>query len=227
MIWLKGNEETIMTTVLKAPPPKAAVRSARKAKGDGHLRRGEILDAAERIFAADGYEATTIRRIAEEVGVSSTALYTHFPDKDAILLEISDRAIGTLLEASRIISRRPSDPVDRVRTLLEVYMTFGLENPNTYLLLFCTPLASLAAERQATIQALSERCFGMFATLMHEVAADGRLRAGAPKDAAQAIWAACHGLVALRIVNPGFDWSPAPAVQGVLLDGLLHGLVAD
>src|SRR3712207_2879540 len=61
-------------------------RSARKAKGDGHLRRGEILEAAERIFVAEGYEGATIRRIAEEVGVSSTALYLHFPDKQAILL---------------------------------------------------------------------------------------------------------------------------------------------
>ena len=46
-------------------------RSARKAKGDGHLRRAEILEAAERIFVAEGYEGATIRKIADEVGVLS------------------------------------------------------------------------------------------------------------------------------------------------------------
>src|SRR5688500_7353296 len=67
-------------------------KSARKAKGDGHLRRAEILEAAERIFVAEGYEGATIRKIADEVGVSSTALYMHFQDKGCILLEICERA---------------------------------------------------------------------------------------------------------------------------------------
>ncbi|MCX8498704.1 MAG: helix-turn-helix domain containing protein, partial [Caulobacteraceae bacterium] len=60
-------------------------KSARKPKGDGHLRRAEILAAAERIFVAEGYDGATIRRIADEVGVSSTALYMHFKDKAEIL----------------------------------------------------------------------------------------------------------------------------------------------
>ena len=68
-------------------------RSARKAKGHGHLRRAEILEAAERIFLAEGYQGATIRKIADEVGVSSTALYMHFRDKDQILLEICDGAM--------------------------------------------------------------------------------------------------------------------------------------
>ena len=63
----------------------ATRKTARKAKGDGHLRRAEILKAAERIFVAEGYGGATIRRIADEVGVSSTALYMHFPDKAALL----------------------------------------------------------------------------------------------------------------------------------------------
>src|SRR5580704_17835253 len=63
----------IVSMTLTKPP-----RSARKAKGDGHLRRAEILQAAELIFVRDGYQGATIRKIAEEVGVSSTALYMHF-----------------------------------------------------------------------------------------------------------------------------------------------------
>ncbi|HLI66808.1 MAG TPA: helix-turn-helix domain-containing protein, partial [Caulobacteraceae bacterium] len=91
-----------MTTTLTKPP-----KSARKAKGDGHLRRAEILHAAERIFVRDGYQGATIRKIAEEVGVSSTALYMHFRDKDEILLEICEGAIATLLASNNEISSRP------------------------------------------------------------------------------------------------------------------------
>ena len=84
----------------------ATRKTARKAKGDGHLRRAEILEAAERIFVAEGYEGATIRKIADEVGVSSTALYMHFPDKAAILstpgvIGVAPAAMGKgLLRAS-------------------------------------------------------------------------------------------------------------------------------
>src|SRR5690349_9459825 len=90
-------------------------RSARKPKGDGHLRRAEILAAAERIFVAQGYEGATIRKIADEVGVSSTALYMHFQDKGQILLEICGGTLELLLERNSEIAAKPLDAVVRVR----------------------------------------------------------------------------------------------------------------
>ena len=68
--------------------PAPTARSARKPKGEGHVRRAEILEAAERLFVECGYEGATIRKIADEVGVSSTALYMHFRDKSEILSQI-------------------------------------------------------------------------------------------------------------------------------------------
>ena len=83
---------------MSAVPPSS--RSGRKAKGEGHSRRGEILSAAERIFVERGYEGATIRKIADEVGLSSTALYMHFADKGEILQEICRDAFGRLIAAN-------------------------------------------------------------------------------------------------------------------------------
>ena len=83
---------------MSAVPPSS--RSGRKAKGEGHSRRGEILSAAERIFVERGYEGATIRKIADEVGLSSTALYMHFADKGEILQEICRDAFARLIEAT-------------------------------------------------------------------------------------------------------------------------------
>src|ERR1700749_1130693 len=102
-----------MSAVATAPR-----KTARKAKGDGHLRRAEILEAAERIFVAQGYEGATIRKIAEEVGLSSTALYMHFEDKAAILGEICDASLKLLLERNREIAARPLEAPRRVRDML-------------------------------------------------------------------------------------------------------------
>jgi AcrR family transcriptional regulator len=211
-----------VTLVLKKPH-----KSARKPKGDGHLRRGEILAAAEKIFIAEGYAGATIRKIADAVGVSSTALYMHFRDKDQILLEISDGAIERLLNLNTDIGGRPIDPVSRVRLMLEAYMRFALENPNTYELVFCGSGASISVEKQAGTLELGDRCFEKFSEPFREIAAAGRLRSGTAQSAAEVLWAGCHGLVSLLITKPNRTWSSSEHLMGVMLDGLLNGLVTD
>ena len=203
------------------------VKSARKAKGDGHLRRAEILHAAERIFVSDGYQGATIRKIADEVGVSSTALYMHFKDKDEILQEICEGAIGALLAFNTEISSRQIDAVVRVRQMLEAYMRFGLENPNTYQLAFCSAARVAEPGRYPTVADLGSRCYQLFKGAVAAIASDGRLRTGTVDSAAQALWMASHGLVALRITRGKVEWAPDEDLMSVMLDGLFHGLTVD
>lgn len=203
-------------------------RSARKPKGDGHLRRAEILEAAERIFVAEGYEGATIRKIADEVGVSSTALYMHFPDKSCILLEICQATIRELLERNAEIAVKPMDAVNRVKLMLETYMRWGFDHPNAYELVFSNVgrLPPNIGEEETTAD-LGAQCYDVFSGVVREIAAEGRLRTGTADSAAQALWASCHGVVTLGITRPRFAWAPREELISVTLDGLLHGLVAD
>ena len=75
------------------------IASARKRRGEGHTRREEILHAAKELFLEQGYDATTIRRIADRVGISAPALYLYFQDKDALMLALCDQTFGHLIEA--------------------------------------------------------------------------------------------------------------------------------
>lgn len=204
-----------------------AQRSQRKAKGDGHLRRAEILEAAERIFLAEGYHAATIRKIADEVGVSSTALYMHFADKDQILLEICEGAIRRLLEANEALAAQPIDPVARIKLMAAGYVQFALTNPNAYQLVFCSPSHFVAEDKQAAMMKLGEACFEKFLGVVREIAAAGRLRFGSAESAAQVMWASCHGVVALLITRPTFPWEAPEELQKVLGEGLLYGLLTD
>ena len=211
-------------SVTVQPPVR---RSARKAKGDGHLRRAEILEAAERIFVAEGYEGATIRKIADEVGVSSTALYMHFQDKGQILLEICERTLGLLLERNGEIAAKPLDCVVRVRMMLEAYMRWGLEHPNAYQLVFSAPRPVSAAQWPEDTADMGAKCYEIFSGVVREIAASGRLRTGTADSAAQALWMSCHGVVALKSARPKFDWAPPDELINVALDGLLNGLVID
>ena len=202
-------------------------RSARKAKGDGHLRRAEILEAAERIFVAEGYEGATIRKIADEVGVSSTALYMHFQDKGQILLEICAGALELLLERNADIAAKPLDAVVRVRMMLEAYMRWGLEHANAYQLVFSAPRPVSAAQWPEDTADMGAKCYEIFSGVVREIAASGRLRTGTADSAAQALWMSCHGVVALKASRPKFNWASPDDLINVTLDGLLNGLVVD
>lgn len=205
----------------------ATRKTARKAKGDGHLRRAEILEAAERIFVAEGYEGATIRKIADEVGVSSTALYMHFADKACILHEIVEGVLSQLLARNSEIAGRPLDPVVRTRMMLDAYMRWGLEHPNAYHLVYCAPSQDASDPRPERTADYAARSYEVFAGVVREIAASGRLRAGSGDSAAQALWMACHGVVALMIARPNFEWADREELMQVTLEGVLNGLVID
>lgn len=200
-------------------------RSARKAKGAGHLRRGEILHAAEHIFVQEGYHGATIRKIAEEVGLSSTALYMHFRDKSEILVQICEDAFAQLIAQNDEIIALKLEPLPRVRRMLEAYIEFGLTNPNAYQLVFASPPGALSKEKQDAMNALGMRCYERFSGAVRALAEAGRLR-GDVDAAAQISWAAAHGLVSLLNTQPRFQWTETPeTLKALMLDALFDGLL--
>jgi AcrR family transcriptional regulator len=198
-------------------------KSARKPKGEGHARRAEILAAAERIFVECGYEGATIRKIADEVGVSSTALYMHFRDKSEILLEICESAFAQMKASHDAVKALDAPPETKVRMMLQDYIRFGLANPNAYRLVFLTRPQE-AEGAQSVAQRLGRQTFASFQGTVAELAAAGRLKGEAPV-AAQTLWAGVHGVVSLIITKPYFDWAPLEVLTGAMLDALFDGLL--
>lgn len=199
-------------------------RSARKPKGEGHARRAEILAAAERIFVEQGYEGATIRKIADEVGLSSTALYMHFSEKSEILLEICRQAFEALLEANQTIVAEAAAPEERLRRMMQAYVDFGFANPNAYRLVYMTRPIELRDAAQTAARELGVELFRSFEQVVEDAHAAGRLR-GETRATAQALWAGGHGVVSLMISKPYFDWVDRDVLVRTLLEGLFAGLL--
>ena len=196
----------------------------RKPKGEGHSRRAEILAAAERIFVEHGYEGATIRKIADEVGLSSTALYMHFSEKSEILHEICRETFEALQATNDEASAKAGPPEVRLRGMIETYIRFGFDNPNAYRLVYMTRPVEARDGAATAAQELGASLFGSFQSVVEEVAATGRLK-GDPKAAAQALWAAGHGVVSLMITKTYFDWVERERLARTLLDALFEGLI--
>ncbi|MBA4803249.1 MAG: TetR/AcrR family transcriptional regulator [Brevundimonas sp.] len=202
----------------------ASARSRRKPKGEGHERRAEILAAAERIFVEHGYEGATIRKIADEVGLSSTALYMHFADKGEILQEICRQAFETLQQANDRAVAQSGPPEARMRRMMQAYVAFGFANPDAYRLVYMTRPAELREGAQSAARELGVGLFRAFEQVVEELEAAGRLRVDA-RTAAQALWAGGHGVVSLMISKPYFEWVDRDTLAATMIEGLLAGLL--
>lgn len=210
-----------------------ASKPYRKRKGEGHERREEILAAARSVFVAEGYEHATIRKIAAKAGVSSTALYLYFPDKDAILLEICDKAFGKLVARFEAIRNDGGTPLDRLRRLMEAYLRFGLAHPDEYRLIFMTKQAipmpfdhrTGAEMPPGTPGTNGAKAFAGLRDLVAALIQDGTLKGEDPNLVAEVIWAGGHGLVSLLITMPSFHWSPVDQLIPAMIDAQLNGVV--
>ena len=100
--------------------------------------RDRILDAARTLFAEQGYDAVTMRKIAEKIEYSPTAIYFHFKDKQTLLQELCDTDFGALAHEFQKIARI-ADPIERLRQIGRAYVGFAIEFPNHYRLMFMTP----------------------------------------------------------------------------------------
>ena len=101
----------------------------RRAREKQDLRQ-EILDAARELFVREGYEAVSMRKIADSIEYSPTTIYLYFRDKTELFDCLSEQAFGKLLNKLQSIGGREcGSSLDALRRGLCAYAEFGLENP--------------------------------------------------------------------------------------------------
>jgi AcrR family transcriptional regulator len=105
-------------------------------RGQGHLRRPEILAAAKQMFLADGYEAFTTRKLAARVGLSQTGLYVYFKSKEDLFDTLCRQSFVALGDDFRRAVASAGEGMPRLRALGLAYIQFGLAHPDEYRLTF-------------------------------------------------------------------------------------------
>lgn len=97
-----------------------------------------ILEAAARVFAAQGYAAGTTNRIAAAAGVSIGSLYEYFPNKDAILVALMERHIveGEAAMRALMAQTRPGPLRTQIRTFVQAMIALHAQAPRLHRVLF-------------------------------------------------------------------------------------------
>lgn len=106
-----------------------AERKSGRRRAVSNLKRDLILEAARRVFEAEGLEGASLRAIAAEAGYTPAALYFHFASKEAIYAEVLKLSIARMGEAvDRAVSRAQA-PAERLRASAMGFFRFYAENP--------------------------------------------------------------------------------------------------
>lgn len=200
-------------------------------KRDQQVLRNRILDAARELFAGLGYEAVTMRRIAEKIEYSPTTIYLHFSDKAALVRELCSLDFLALAACFRTIGEE-RDPVERIRAIGRAYVGFALEHPNHYRLMFMTPHPLVPeAERRITKGSLDEDAWAILVAAVTDAQRAGLLRSdfGDAEALAQQFFSGVHGVLALHLAkanDPWIGWAPVREASERMTEALLRGLAA-
>ncbi|MFN8178031.1 MAG: TetR/AcrR family transcriptional regulator [bacterium] len=174
--------------------------------------RDKILHAAREMFSKLGYEAVTMRAIADAIEYTPTAIYHHFANKQALVTELCHQDFDSLarhfLQAASI-----ADPVERIGAIGEAYLEFAIRYPNQYRFMFMTVLPEVAHSEEFIAEHRDnpeKDAYAFLRRACEEAIEQKRVRPelGDPDELAQILWGAMHGLISIHVTQHGKQWVP-------------------
>lgn len=187
--------------------------------------RPTLLREANRMLREDGLEGLTLRKLADRAGVSRTALYHHFRDKNDLLCALTARGFEQLEALLDRADLRPDDHLaDTMREFVRAYIRFATDNPEQYDLMFGRTLWK-AGHPTDELRQVAYRVFRRYAQRIGELEPVVELPVqGSMLRVAQASWATLHGLCRLMIdgiyVNVGDLEEISDAAVGMMMAGM-------
>ncbi|WPU99142.1 TetR/AcrR family transcriptional regulator [Mucilaginibacter sp. cycad4] len=179
--------------------------------------RLSILDAAMEIVCQEGWQALSMRKIADLIEYTPPVIYEYFDNKDSLLAELSRIGFSKLNRVMKIAAKGISDPVQKLERMWLAYWDFAFSQKERYQLMFGVGTFCCDKLIQSEVTApISELVMPVIAKMLGQ----------SNQDASQterryfACWSLVHGLISLNLIKRG---SSEQFNKRVLVDGI-HGL---
>ncbi len=154
----------------------------------------DILRVTTDLIDENGFECLKLREVAEKLGISATTIYLYYKDKSELLEAAVDRAFDWFAEAQDQAEAGMSG-IDVLRARARGYVTWGVEHPNLYRLMF-ERQQGYSADRSGS----RRRSYFCYLEVVKRLIEEGVLRpAENPVEIVNLSWAMNHGLVSLII----------------------------
>jgi len=158
--------------------------------------RASILDTAWDLVVTEGWQSFSIRKIADAIEYSVPVIYSHFENKDAILLEFNKKGFQLLVETLAAAKAGQSNPADEIRAMGRAYWDFAFANKEYYQLMF--GLGIPTCETASKIPAMQDFNKVIIDSIVAMVP-EGKSLPFDPFLKYQSFWSMLHGLVSINM----------------------------
>jgi AcrR family transcriptional regulator len=189
---------------------------------DTDTRKEQIYEAASALFSAHGYEATSVRDIARELGLQGGSLYAHISSKEDVLFEIVVRAADAFYAAVAPLTERADPTLELLRQMIHAHVGVVVNNLS-HAVVFQQDWRRLAGPRKLEVLALRDGYEALFRRVIAAGLARGELRECDPRLTSTLLLSALNGLPAWFQPDGRLD---ADTIADNFADLLLNGLGA-
>jgi AcrR family transcriptional regulator len=160
--------------------------------------RSSILQAAWQIVADEGWQALSIRKIAEAIEYSVPVIYDHFQSKEAILLELTKQGFQLLNQELQKARKRSNLPEKQIEAMAYAYWEFAFYNKPHYQVMYGLGMPSCE-----TVNQIPE--MGLFTDTLtqpiKELIAASNNKTADPFLKLHTFWSMLHGLISINMMN--------------------------
>jgi AcrR family transcriptional regulator len=187
--------------------------------------RGEIFAAAADLFANEGYESVSMRKIAERIEYSPATIYLYFKDKKDLLRQICENTFAHLGNRLGTIEKRHGKTFTGLKRGLREYVEFGLEHPKQYEVTFMMPLDNYLDDAEYSYEnSMGKRAFEYLREQVAVCMETGEIKRDDVDTVAQALWAGVHGVTSLLVAHCHFPFVERKRLIDKTIELLLDGL---
>ena len=207
---------------MKRPPTRAVKRPYHH----GDLKNA-LQSAASELIRERGADAVSLREISQAAGVSHTAAYRHYADKQTLLADLAEAGFRELVGINRsTVAATRGGPVEQLQAIGRAYVNYGVRQPHMLQLMFGGVIADWQAH--ASLAQAAAELAGTLADVVKAGQDRGELRTGEVGDLTLTAWSLVHGLALLIVgrripgvkVDAAFVKHASQRCVALLIDGL-------
>lgn len=194
-------------------PPRSAQQSAEV--------RARVIVAARRLFADEGFEAVSMRRIAAAADCAPMTLYGYFRSKNEILRYIWEAFFDELFQRVRAAARRGTAAA-RLRRACKAYLAYWMEYPDRYRMVYLNQDRAEEGERYYVEASPVIERYGLFRELIVAAQAEGSAWPDDPQLMGEALICGLQGIAHVLITIPEYPWATAERLADRMLAVVLQ-----
>ncbi|MCW3114490.1 MAG: TetR/AcrR family transcriptional regulator [Segetibacter sp.] len=184
--------------------------------------RTSILEAAYKIVKEEGWQALSMRKIADEIEYTAPIIYEYFSNKEAILGELNKKGFLYLAKEMEEAKNKHEQPAQQLEAMWMAYWNFAFQKKELYQLMFGVQMNCCTMQRTPEAEAPGK----LITDAIRQLTPGKELSEDEVCRRYYTFWSVVHGLVSINLVNRGTSEEMNKQVLKDAIDGIIRGVIA-